>query len=63
MQNRLEISVLKDNFQSILRIFNLKPEDEGTYTCVAKNRFGQHKMSTLLQVKGKLSSFRADEIL
>lgn len=53
LQDRMELSILKDNFQSILRIFDLKPEDEGTYTCVARNRFGQHKMSTQILVKGK----------
>lgn len=57
LQNRMEISVLRDNFQSILRIFNLEPEDEGLYTCVARNRFGQNKMSTQLQVKGKSQTF------
>lgn len=50
---RFKISTWPDNFQSILRIFNLKKDDEGYYTCQAKNRFGIDKLVTKLSVKGK----------
>lgn len=50
---RLKVSVWPDNFQSILRLFNLKKEDEGHYTCLAKNRFGSDKLVTKLTVKGE----------
>lgn len=50
---RFKVSVWPDNFQSILRIFNLRKEDEGYYTCQAKNRFGVDKLVTKLTVKGR----------
>ena len=47
---RIDIPI--ENYQSVLRVFNLKPSDGALYTCVAKNRFGQDKISTKLNVKG-----------
>lgn len=51
--NKLRISIAPDNFNSMLRIMDLKPEDSALYTCIAKNLFGQDKISTRLIVKGK----------
>lgn len=50
--NKLKILIGPDNFNSMLRIMDLKTEDSGLYTCVAKNPFGQDKISTRLFVKG-----------
>lgn len=50
---KLRISTSAENDQSTLRIIDLKPEDAGLYTCIAKNIFGQDKASTKLNVKGK----------
>lgn len=30
----------------------MKPEDSASYSCIAKNRFGQDRISTRLVVKG-----------
>ena len=51
--SKLRISVLPENFQSILRVIDLKPADSGVYSCVARNSYGQDKISTKLNVKGK----------
>lgn len=50
--NKFKIAVLPDNVNSILRVIDLKPEDSASYSCVAKNRFGQARISTKLAVKG-----------
>lgn len=50
---KLKISVLPDNFQSILRVFHLNPNDSGVYGCIAKNSFGQDKITIRLNVKGE----------
>lgn len=52
--NKIRIDIPPDNYQSALRIFDLKPADSAVYSCVAKNRFGQDKISTKLNVKGEL---------
>lgn len=41
------------NFQSILRVFDLKPSDSGVYSCLAKNPYGQDKIAIKLHVKGE----------
>lgn len=51
--DKFRIDVPSDNYQSVLRVFNLKPSDSALYTCIAKNRFGQDKISTKLNVQGK----------
>lgn len=51
--SKMRITVLPDNFQSILRVFNLKSIDSGTYSCIAKNSYGQDRTSTKLNVKGE----------
>lgn len=50
--NKIKIDII-DNYQSMLRIIDLKLEDAALYTCIAKNRFGQDKISTKLNVQGK----------
>lgn len=52
--NKVRIDIPADNYQSALRIFNLTQIDAALYTCIARNRFGQDKISTRLNVKGKL---------
>lgn len=51
-QARIYINTAPENYQSTLRVINLKPIDSGVYTCSAKNRYGQDKVSTKLNVKG-----------
>lgn len=51
---KLRITVLPENYQSILRVVDLKPGDSGQYSCLAKNKYGQDKVSTRLSVKGKV---------
>lgn len=53
----MRISIAPDNFNSILRVMDLRPEDSAIYTCIARNAFGQDKISTKLFVKGKLKRF------
>lgn len=55
--NRVKISIAQDNFNSILRIMDLKTDDSALYTCVAKNPFGQDKISTKLFVKGEFYDY------
>lgn len=50
---KIYINTPPENYQSTLRVINLKPTDTGDYTCLAKNRYGQDKVSTKLNVKGK----------
>lgn len=52
-QRKLRIMTMPENYQSVLRVIDLKPTDSGVYSCLAKNRFGQDKVSTKLTVKGK----------
>ncbi|RYE93324.1 MAG: hypothetical protein EOO77_45640, partial [Oxalobacteraceae bacterium] len=47
---KIRIEAPSDNYMSTLRVFNLEPSDAGLYSCVAKNRFGQDKISTKLNV-------------
>lgn len=54
--NKIKIDEVADGYQSMLRLINLKPEDAATYTCIAKNRFGQDKISTKLNVQGEAPS-------
>lgn len=49
---KLRIAVLPENYQSILRVIDLKPSDAGVYSCLAKNQYGQDRISTRLAVKG-----------
>ena len=51
--SRHRISVAPENFNSILRVIDLRPDDAGLYSCVARNAFGQDKISIKLMVKGK----------
>lgn len=53
-RGKVRIDTAPDNYISVLRLFNLEANDAGSYTCVAKNRFGQDKISTRLNVKGEL---------
>uniref|UniRef100_A0A6G1SAW7 Contactin-2 n=1 Tax=Aceria tosichella TaxID=561515 RepID=A0A6G1SAW7_9ACAR len=52
--NRYRVSVAPENFNSILRVIDLKSDDSGTYSCVARNAFGQDKISIKLVVKVEL---------
>lgn len=38
---------------NILRLFRVKEEDEGTYTCTSENSVGKTEASAMLQVHGK----------
>lgn len=49
---KIRIDSPPDNYHSVLRIFDLTQEDSGNYICIARNRFGQDKISTKLNVKG-----------
>lgn len=49
---KLKITTLPENYQSILRVIDLEPSDAGTYTCIARNKYGQDRVSTRLFVKG-----------
>jgi len=51
---KYKITILPENYNSILRIADLKPQDSATYSCLAKNPYGQDKISTQLFVKGKI---------
>lgn len=51
--NKIRIDVPPDNYQSVLRIFHLKPADSGLYSCLATNKFGRSKISTKLNVNGR----------
>lgn len=51
--DNVRIAVPQDNYQSVLRIINLKPSDSAVYSCVAKNNYGQDKISIQLFVKGE----------
>lgn len=54
LQNKIKIETASENYHSLLRVLHLTPEDEGLYSCVARNRFGQDKISTKLNVNGEL---------
>lgn len=56
---RLVTSIENDN--SILRVANLKANDAGVYTCIAKNKYGQDKVSTKLGVKSKFTKLVFDK--
>jgi hypothetical protein len=51
---RFRLSVAPENFNSILRVIDLRPDDSGVYSCVARNAFGKDRISIRLQVKGRL---------
>lgn len=51
---KVQIIAPPENFQSILRVINLEPNDAGLYSCTARNKFGQDKVTTQLNVKGKI---------
>lgn len=36
-----------------LRLFNVREQDEGTYTCTSENSVGKTEASAMLQVHGK----------
>lgn len=57
-QQRVRIITAPDNFQSVLRVMDLKPHDAGVYSCLARNKFGQDKIYTRLNVKGKFCAAR-----
>jgi hypothetical protein len=50
---RYRISIAPENFNSILRVLDLRPDDSGTYSCVARNAFGKDKIAIKLSVKGE----------
>lgn len=50
---KIRIMTSPENYQSVLRVLDLKPTDSGVYSCLARNKFGQDKVSTKLFVKGK----------
>lgn len=50
--SRLRIATAAENYNSILRVIDLKQDDSATYTCVAANSHGQDRMSIKLFVKG-----------
>lgn len=50
---KIRLTTLPENYQSILRVNNLEPSDAGTYSCLAKNKYGQDKISIKLSVKGE----------
>ena len=50
---KIRIATAPENYNSILRVIDLKQNDSGVYTCVARNPHGQDKISTNLIVKGK----------
>lgn len=52
--HRIRIITAPDNFQSVLRVMDLRPADAGVYSCLARNKFGQDKINTRLNVKGEL---------
>lgn len=52
---KIRIVTAPDNFQSTLRVIDLKPSDAGVYSCLAKNKHGQDRVYTQLNVKGKWS--------
>lgn len=60
---KIRIDIPNDNYQSVLRIFNLKQIDSGLYSCIARNRFGESKISTKLNVNGKYYSEYFDKIV
>lgn len=51
--SKFRIMTQPDNFQSLLRVIDLNQNDSGVYSCVAKNKYGQDKISTKLTVKGR----------
>lgn len=51
--SKVRISIAPENFNSILRVIDLKTDDSGTYSCVARNPFGQDRISIKLFVKGE----------
>lgn len=53
---KIKIDTAVEKYQSVLRVLNLTSQDEGLYSCLAKNRFGQDKISTKLNVNGKQTS-------
>ena len=53
---RYRVSIAPENFNSILRVIDLRPDDSGTYSCVARNSFGKDRISIKLQVKGEFVS-------
>lgn len=50
---RVRIITAPDNYQSSLRVMDLRPIDAGVYSCLAKNSYGQDRIYTRLNVKGK----------
>jgi hypothetical protein len=50
---RYRVSVAPENFNSILRVIDLRPDDSGVYSCLARNAFGQDRISIRLVVKGE----------
>lgn len=50
---RHRISIAPENFNSILRVIDLEPDDSGAYSCVARNSFGKDRITIRLQVKGE----------
>lgn len=52
--SRLRIDVLPNKEHSTLKILNLNEDDAAKYTCLAKNQFGQDKVTTRIKVKGEI---------
>lgn len=51
--SRHRIAVAPENYNSVLRVIDLKSDDSGVYSCIARNAFGQDKISIRLFVKGE----------
>ena len=51
--SKFRILTVSDNFNSMLRVNDLKPEDSALYSCVAKNAYGQDRIDVRLAVKGE----------
>lgn len=50
---RIRNIVDSDLEESKLKLSNLTRDDEGTYTCVARNKFGSDKILIKLKIKGE----------
>lgn len=50
---KVRVMTVPENFQSTLRVTDLRPSDEGVYSCLARNNYGQDQINIRLNVKGK----------
>lgn len=61
--SKVRIDAPIDNYQSVLRIVDLKPGDSALYTCLADNRYGQDKITTKLNVRGEFAQHIIDFVV